>query len=194
MDRLIAHDRILETLDLQSLFGNPHPVELDIGCGTGRFLIARAMANPCLNLLGIERLLGRVRTVLAKAERHQLDNVRLLRVEASYALGFMLPPASIQTIFISFPDPWPKRRHHRRRLIQPDTVVALHRVLRPGGTVHFATDHADYFDAVGACFQGQSDWRRGIPYQPTTEETSSFERLWRDAGRPIFRCAWTRAD
>ena len=192
VDRLIANHRIFDTLDLRAEFGNDNPVELDIGCGTGRFLIARARAHPELNLLGIERLLGRVRTVLAKAERHGLDNVRLLRLEAAYALDRMLPDAGLATVYIAFPDPWPKRRHHRRRLIQPTTVANLYRVLRPGGTLHVATDHADYYEQVCRLVEGHADWLPTAPYLPTPEETSSFERLWCAQGRPIYRCAWQR--
>ncbi len=193
IELLVSSDGLLQPLDLHALFGNTHPVELDIGCGTGRFLVQRAETTPELNLLGIERLLGRIRRVAAKAAARGLQNVRLLRVEAGYALAHMLPDASITTITIAFPDPWPKRRHHRRRLLQPETVASLHRVLVPGGRLYFATDHQDYFESARRLFLATQGWTHTAPFIPEPEAQSSFEQLWSGLGREIYRFGFRKA-
>jgi tRNA (guanine-N7-)-methyltransferase len=185
---------LLRRLDLAALFGNANPVELDLGCGTGHFLIRRAEKAPGTNLLGIERLLGRARTVAGKALRRGLTNVRVLRVEAAYAVQHMLPADAIATVYIFFPDPWPKRRHHARRLIGPAFLTALRGILIPGGVVHVATDDADYGCAIARTFAAHSGFREVAHWQPEPDEQTSFERLWLREGRTILRRAYARCD
>ena len=98
-------------LDVEKIFGRKAPLHVDLGCGDGSFLCAIAQRMPGKNFLGIERLLNRVRTSARKAAA--LDNVRLLRIESSYAVRYLLPAESVETFYLLFPDPWPKRRHHR---------------------------------------------------------------------------------
>ena len=121
---------------------------LDLGCGDGAFLAALAQENPAHNFLGIERLLGRVRSVCRKVARLDLKNARILRMETNYAVTHLLPPGSVTTFHLLFPDPWPKRRHHRRRAFTPEFVSSIHRALIAGGLFHVATDHADYFHQI----------------------------------------------
>ncbi len=190
---MVPTSALLRQLDPTTLFGNGNPVELDLGCGTGRFLIRRAEKTPTVNYLGVERLRGRARKVAGKAARRGLPNVRLLRVEAGYAVQRMLPPASISTCYIFFPDPWPKRRHHERRLINPAFLDALRTVLTPDGAVHIATDDADYGIAIARAFAATPGFAPIAPFQAAPDEQTSFELLWLGEGRAITRHSYTRA-
>jgi len=175
----IIPDDWLNPLPLKTYFGRPAaPIEVDVGCGKGRFLLARAAAHPEVNFLGIERRLVRLRKVDRKALRRGLTNIRLLRADAAYVVKYLIPPAAITTYYIFFPDPWPKKRHHRHRIMDPDFVAALYRTLRPGGQVHFATDHLPYFEQVREILQHQRGFEPIPPFQPTQEEKTDFELLF----------------
>ncbi len=121
-------------------------MHVDLGCGDGSFLCALAQRLPDKNFLGIERLSGRVRSSARKAA--SLDNVRLLQMESFYAVRYLLPAESVETFYLLFPDPWPKRRHHRRRLVKPDFLNSIHTALRKDGVIYIATDHLDYFRKI----------------------------------------------
>jgi tRNA (guanine-N7-)-methyltransferase len=135
-------------LDLKAIYGRNAPVEVDLGCGDGSFLVEIAAANPARSFLGIERLLGRVRTAHRKITQRELTNARVLRVESSYAVRRMLPANSVARFHLMFPDPWPKRRHWRRRLVTEDFFAAIHRVLVPHGVLRIATDQVHYFREI----------------------------------------------
>jgi tRNA (guanine-N7-)-methyltransferase len=135
-------------LEFDKVFSRLAPLEIDLGCGDGAFLAVLAQENPAHNFLGIERLLGRVRSVCRKVARLDLKNARILRMESNYAVTHLLPPGSVTTFHLLFPDPWPKRRHHRRRAFTPEFVSSIYRALIAGGLFHVATDHADYFHQI----------------------------------------------
>jgi len=139
---------LTRVLEFDKVFLRLAPLEIDLGCGAGAFLAVLAQENPAHNFLGIERLLGRVRSVCRKVARLDLKNARILRMESNYAVTHLLPPASVTTFHLLFPDPWPKRRHHRRRAFTPEFVSSIHRALIAGGLFHVATDHADYFHQI----------------------------------------------
>ena len=139
---------LISALEFDKVFSRLAPLEIDLGCGDGAFLAALAQENPTRNFLGIERLLGRVRSVCRKIARLDLRNARILRVESNYAVTHLLPAGSVTTFHLLFPDPWPKRRHHRRRAFTPEFVSSIHRALIAGGLFHVATDHADYFHQI----------------------------------------------
>ena len=139
---------LTSALEFDKVFSRFAPVEIDLGCGDGAFLAALAQENPAHNFLGIERLLGRVRNVCRKVARLDLKNARILRMESNYAVTHLLPPGSVTTFHLLFADPWPKRRHHRRRAFTPEFVSSIHRALIAGGLFHVATDHADYFHQI----------------------------------------------
>jgi len=134
-----------EQVDLQATFANPRPVELEIGSGKGTFLLARAAARPELNFLGIERAGSYCRYAADRIRRAGLANVRMILTDATYFVRKSLPDESIWRVHIYFPDPWPKRRHHRRRSITVRFVNEIARVLRPGGQLIIVTDHMGYF-------------------------------------------------
>jgi tRNA (guanine-N7-)-methyltransferase len=116
---------------------------MDLGCGDGSFLVALAKRHPEMNFLGIERMAGRVAKACRKAAR--IDNVRVLHLESSYAVGYLLPENSVDVFYLLFPDPWPKRRHQRRRVMTLEFLQSIHRALVSGGMLRLATDQADYF-------------------------------------------------
>ena len=167
------------------------PVEVDVGCGKGRFLLARARHHPNVNFLGIERLLGRLRKVERKVSRAQLDNVRLLRCEASYAVRYLLPTAAITTYYIFFPDPWPKARHHDHRLFSADFLSALARTLVSGGQVHLATDHEPYFLEIQDLLRLDHRFESVPPFEPIEEERTDFELAFLGR-RTIFRASFRK--
>lgn len=174
-------------LVLSEVFPNAARLEVDVGSGPGRFLLAMAQKHPERNFLGLERLLGRVRRSCGAASRLGLQNVRLLRVENYYAVRYLLPPASVAVFHVGFPDPWPKRKHWPRRLVNADFLAAAARALAPGGELRIKTDDAPYFASIGktvaACpaFR-EIEWQEDPDYPLT-----NFERTFRARGQPIHR-------
>ena len=172
-------------LDFEQMFERNAPVHVDLGCGEGSFLYAMAQRLPDKNFLGIERLAGRVRSAARKTA--DLDNVRVLHMESAYAVRYMLPAGSVETFYLLFPDPWPKRRHHRRRVVTADFLNALDAALAKDGVIYIATDHADYFrsikqiaSSVGAFVTADVD--ADMP-------SSKFATVFQQQGAPIHRLA-----
>jgi tRNA (guanine-N7-)-methyltransferase len=180
-------DQRLKRIDVKEVFGNTNPLEVDIGAGKGRFLVARARSNPRTNYLGIERQPGRIFATAKKAFRHGLCNLRLARVEAFEGIGDMLEPHSVSVFYIFFPDPWPKRRHHRRRLVNPEFMDLLHSRLSDGGIIHFASDHTEYAAVVEKLFAADERFVPIDPFIPSDEEKTDFERLFTAQDKPINR-------
>ena len=135
-------------LDLEAIYGRSAPIEVDLGCGDGSFLVELAGADPARDFLGIERLLGRVRRTHRKIMQRELTNARVLRVETSYAVRQMLPADSVALFHLMFPDPWPKRRHWGRRVVTEDFFASVHRALVPHGLLRIATDQIVYFREI----------------------------------------------
>jgi tRNA (guanine-N7-)-methyltransferase len=150
---------ILERLDLAKLFSNSQPLEVELGSGDGSFLVGYAQRHPDHNFIGVERLLGRIRKTERKGRRAGLINVRLVRIESAYFLGYLLPPHSTATLHIYFPDPWPKRKHRRNRLINESFPKLAMQALVPGGTVYLRTDDPDYFQQMAAVFNASPAFR-----------------------------------
>lgn len=184
----ILPDDWLGPLPLERWFERGRPLDVDVGCGKGRFLLARAAAHPERNLLGVDRMLRRVRKVDRRVARRGLANVRLLRMEAYYAVAHLLPPDAVSTYFIFFPDPWPKKRHHEHRLFNARFMDAVQRTLVAGGTLHFATDHRPYFEEVAGLLRQDARFEEAAPYVPPPAEQTDFE-LWYGPRVEIGRCA-----
>ena len=175
-----------QPLDLPAVYGRVAPLEIDLGCGDGSFLAALARESPEKNFLGIERLLGRVRSACRRIERAGLTNARVMRFEISYAVEHLLPPGSVTAFYLLFPDPWPKRRHAPRRLVTESFLASLHRALAPKGSVRIATDEIGYFRQITR-LASESALFAVMPNAPKNVATTKFERRFREEGLPIHR-------
>jgi tRNA (guanine-N7-)-methyltransferase len=173
-------------LDFEEIYRRRAPVEVDLGCGDGSFLARIAAENPGMDFLGIERLLGRVRATCRKIERAGLTNVRVLRFEISYVVERLLPEDSVTVFHLMFPDPWPKRRHVPRRLVNQNFLNSLHRALLPNGTVRIATDETDYFRQISRLVS-ESLLFAIVSDAPPTDAMSKFEKQFTQEGVAIHR-------
>jgi tRNA (guanine-N7-)-methyltransferase len=172
-------------LDLRAIFGRAAPLHVDLGCGDGSFLCELAARRPEQDFLGIDRLVGRVAKASRKAAA--LENVRVLNVESSYAVRYLLPAKSVETFYLLFPDPWPKRRHHRRRIVQPDFIDSLHHALEPGGVLRIATDQLDYFQQIEHFVRSTPVKFEFVDHEDVDLPSTKFERRFSELGAPIYR-------
>ena len=131
-------------IDLDALFNRRAPRVLDIGFGDGEALLTSAATFPDIDYLGAEVHEPGIGHLLVLLERSRLGNVRIVDRDAVDVIELMLPDASFDAVNLFFPDPWPKKRHHKRRIVQPPFLASVARILKPGGLLHFATDWADY--------------------------------------------------
>ena len=192
LDESIATGRV----DLREVFANARPVELEIGSGKGTFLLARAAARPELNFLGIEWAGAYCRYAADRIRRAGLPNVRMLRTDAAAFVKTCLSDASIWRLHVYFPDPWPKRRHRRRRLIQVPFLHEARRILAPGGQLIVVTDHQGYFLHIRRAFAAVPGLAR-IPFPQMTDATgelvgTNFERKYIARGRSFYSIARMR--
>jgi len=173
-------------LDLEKVFGRKAILEVDLGCGDGGFVAELAAKFPERNFLGIERLGGRVLRGCRKVTRLGVQNVRYLRIESSYAAQYLLAPESVDVVHLLFPDPWPKKKHKRRRIVQPAFLEAIHRMLVPGGRFRIATDQEKYFSVIRDLIPPQLF----APNEPHPDELfplTTFERHFVRDAMPIYR-------
>lgn len=177
-------------LPLDVMFDMSKPLEIEIGCGNGRFLSTRASTHRDINYIGIERMLGRVRKLDRKAMRLQLDNLRILRLEAFYTFYYLLPAHAVQTVYVFFPDPWPKRRHNHNRLLSSRFLDTLWMRLAQGGIIQIATDHKDYFEQIMTVFGSAPRFRSVPAMERAPDEQTEFEQGFRSQGLPIYGCAF----
>lgn len=179
-------------LDLSAMFDRPAPLEIDLGCGKGRFLLARARQSDGLNFLGVDRNLRRLAKLNQRLQDARLVNVRLIHTDAMVFLETVLPSACVTTFYVFFPDPWPKRRHHGRRLVSERFVNNIDRALQVGGQLHFATDHVDYFKWIQTQFSDRTSFQAVAPFVPRPDECTDFELRFLKIHTPICRCAFRK--
>jgi tRNA (guanine-N7-)-methyltransferase len=192
----------LEELGSARLFGRAPdaPLELvvDLGFGRGEFLMELAEKDPASAFLGVEISHKRVLKMARRLARSALANVRILEAGAEAVVG-CLAEVSVACFWINFPDPWPKKRHQRRRLIQPPLVAALARRLRPGGVVHVATDHMGYGEQIDEVLRAEpllenlyapESFRRMVVGRPPT----AYELEWRAEGRSFHFFSYRRVE
>ena len=171
-------------------FDLSRPLEIEVGCGKGQFLTRRAVENPDCDFLGIERMLERVRLFDGKCRRGGINNAKVLRLEALYTFHYLLPAHHARKVYVFFPDPWPKKKHHSHRLFGPLFLNALWKRLEIGGRLEFATDHCEYFETVKECFAGDSRFEEVAPMDRPKEVWTEFETMFRSQGLPIYSAAW----
>ena len=183
---------IVERLDPAALFPRVQPLEVELGSGDGSFLVNYARLHPERNFLGVERLLGRLRKLDRKGRRAGLANLRGLRIESAYFVEYLLPPQSVAALHIYFPDPWPKRKHRKNRLVNPRFTEIAHRVLTPGGTVSLRTDDTDYFSQMTEVFAGNSAFQLGATPDELSAVVTDFERNFHARGVATLRAAYVK--
>lgn len=176
----------------EALFGNDRPYQVEIGFGKGRSLIAAAEQQPEQNWLGIELSIPYVRLAAKRAGKRGLANLRLLRAEAGEVFSSALEPGKVTGVHVFYPDPWPKKRHHKRRLVQLAFLELLERTVAPGALFRLATDHAQYFEQMQEVFAvRQAHWTAEPNgwegYTPTNYELK-YEAAGRTINRLAFRC------
>lgn len=176
-------------LPLSALCGTA-PLEIEIGCGNGRFLAAQAAKHPETHYIGIERMLGRVRKLNRKAERLPARNLHALRLEAFYTFYYLLQEHRLRTVYVFFPDPWPKRRHQGNRLFSPLFLDVLWMRLEEGGIIQIATDHQEYCQEIRRVFAASTRFREIPAMTRAEEEQTDFEQLFLKQGLPIGACAY----
>ena len=177
-----------------TLFGNDQPVEVEIGPGTGTFLLSSAAERPERNYFGIEHSRRRALRVEAAVIAHDLRNVRILHADAGCVVGSLIPAAAVAAYHIYFPDPWWKRRHYRRRLFTPDFAGALARTLKPMGRVYVATDVDDVFTLMRATLGATRAFvELGDARSPRTTVTS-FERKGVARGATIHQATFAKRE
>ncbi len=169
------------------------PLEVDLGCGDGTFLTGMAAHHPERDFLGVERMLGRVSKTARKIDAQKLPNARIMRLESAYTVAWMLPRTSVSRLHLLCPDPWPKKKHAARRLVnQSEFLDGLTRILVDGGEFLLKTDDQPYFEDALLSLQSRSyqferlEWPEGAFFYPQTD----FEQGWLKIGRVIHRARW----
>ncbi|MDR1144960.1 MAG: tRNA (guanosine(46)-N7)-methyltransferase TrmB [Verrucomicrobiales bacterium] len=191
-DPWLPNDDLLRVFDWRAIFCNASPVEIELGAGDGGFILEYAARHRQRNFVAVERLKGRVGKIAKRAAQRGLANLRALRLQSEYVIGRMCPPASVSVIHIMFPDPWPKRRHFKHRLIQPAFLAALSRALADGGTARFTTDHAEYFQWTQKIWSAAAGWKNLGAWDADADPKSDFQRQFESEGKPSHRCQWQK--
>lgn len=183
---------ILERLDLATLFPALQPLEVELGCGDASFLVEYARRHPERNFIGVERLLGRIRKLDRKGQRAGLRNLRGVRIECSYFLEYLLPPHSATTLHVYFPDPWPKKKHMKNRLVNERFPVLVRQALVPGGVIYLRTDDADYFEQMRRVFAAHPAFHPTETSPELAALLTDFEREFQARGIATLRAAYQR--
>lgn len=186
-------------LDVESWFGRPAPVVLEIGSGMGETTAQLVAAQPDVNYLAVEVYKPGLAQLMLRAEKLEVSNLRLLRGDAIVLLRDHVEPGSLDEVRIYFPDPWPKKRHHKRRLVQPESVELITSRLRPGGVLHLATDWENYAEQMREVCEAESQLSNryagepgGWAPRPDWRPVTKFENRAHDEGREIHDLIYER--
>ena len=180
----------VDRIDVVALFPRCLPLEIELGSGDGSFLAEYARQHPERNFIGVERLLGRLKKLDRKGRRNGLVNLRGLRIESGYFLRYLLPPASTAALHIYFPDPWPKRKHRRNRLINEGFPALARQILVPGGVVYLRTDDRDYFEQMTSVFAAATYFKGIETPGELSDLLTDFEKEFRVRGIDTCRAAF----
>lgn len=182
-------------IDLDGVFGRRAPRVLEIGCGMGETTAAIAAARPREDFLGVEVHAPGVGSLLRRIEAAGLSNLRVIRHDAVDVVAHMIGAGSLAGIHVFFPDPWPKKRHHKRRLLQPGFVHALAERLQPGGYLHVATDWEDYAQQVLATLEAEAlfaNTAAGFAARPAYRPLTKFEARGMKLGHGVWDLVFRR--
>ena len=184
-------------LDTQQWFGRSAPVVLEIGCGTGVSTATMATAEPQLDVVAVEVYKRGLAQLLGAIDREHISNIRLIRGDGLDVLEQMVADESLIAVRVFFPDPWPKARHHKRRLLQPATVEMIADRLKPGGVLHVATDHSDYAEQIAAVGDAEPRLRRvdaGATLPISLQRpVTKYESKARHAGSAVTELLWEKS-
>lgn len=190
-------DRPAGRLDTAAWFGRSAPLVLEIGCGAGISTAAMAIEEPDVDVIAAEVYRRGLGQLLSAIDRDSIENIRLINGDGVEVLEHLLAPDSLTGVRVFFPDPWPKARHHKRRLLQPDNVALIADRLQPDGILHAATDHADYAEQIGEVGDAEPRLQR-VPWESTgfpisvRRPTTKFEDKGLRAGSVINEFVWRR--
>lgn len=183
-------------LDTAAWFGRQAPVVLEIGCGTGTSTLGMAVAEPDIDVVAAEVYRRGLAQLLSAIDREGVPNIRLVRGDAIDVLEHMFHPGELTAVRVFFPDPWPKSRHHKRRLLQPATLALIAQRLRPGGVLHAATDDAGYAAQIAEAGDAEPLLQRAEPgdERPVSVQrpTTKYETKARHAGSAVTELVWMR--
>jgi len=188
-------DDLAEGIDFANIFGRCGPVHIEIGCGKAAFLVSQAKAQPQVNFIGIEWSSKFYRFAVDRIGRWGLENVRIIRTDAANLVEKLIPNNSVECFHIYFPDPWPKKRHHKRRFISEKNLQQLLRCLQTGGLIRIATDHDDYLGQIKMALASQNSKIEPVDFLPTAGAGqgewvgTNFERKYRKANRTVYTIA-----
>jgi tRNA (guanine-N7-)-methyltransferase len=186
-----------EHLNWSEFFGNEHPVELDIGCGRGLYTVNASERHPDTNFVGLEIDYREGRRGAMRLLKRKQENARIIGGDCKVVLSKMIEAGSVAAAHVYFPDPWWKKRHHKRRLFTGEFVELLSRVVESGGHVHSWSDVAEYFDIIRQLMDDHADFETLTAPEERDPENdmdyqTSFERKKRQLGLPIYRGLWQR--
>ena len=188
-------EQVQGKLSFSTLFGRCAPVHIEIGSGKGTFLVNESQAAPDANFLGIEWASKYYRYAVDRIGRWELTNVRLIRTDAAVFLCDHVDDQTADCFHIYYPDPWPKKRHNKRRFVCDDNMDQILRILKTGGHLRIVTDHADYFQQIEDVLRGYSHMLKKIPFRPTAGAKTgervgtNFERKYLKEERIAFSIA-----
>ena len=190
----IQLDDLSQPFDWESIFGNSNPVQVEIGFGKGRFILESAERHPDQNYFGIEWAGACVGVARERLAKKQIGNARLMRADAKEVIQSYILPNSVLACHLYFPDPWPKKRHHKRRMVSEELVASLFTSLKPDGEFRFFTDHREYFASTSPIVDDHPESER-LP-SPNPDDPlyviTNYEAKWRGEKREIDRGRWAR--
>ena len=172
----------------ESFFGNDHPVHLEYCSGNGEWILGKAKEHPEKNWVAVELCFERVKKIYSKFKNHEVKNAMIISGEGLTFSREYLPDHSLEAVYVNFPDPWPKRRHAKHRLIQRPFVEELRRTLRKGGKAIFVTDHIPYKIQME---EAMREWEK-VPSSLNQYGSSFFDRLWRSKGLEIHQLSYVQ--
>jgi len=181
---------ILQRIELTNIFPKAQPVEVELGSGDGSFLVEYAALHPEHNFIGVERLLGRIRKMDRKGRRLELTNLLGMRIESSYFLEYLLPAKSAMALHVYFPDPWPKQKHRRHRLINERFPTLARQALEPGGMVYLRTDDQNYLGQIIELFAASPQFRPMATPGELVQLRTDFEKDFEAQGIKTLRAAY----